>query len=449
LQQGYAEGETKSSGAYGEFMSDPLNDPGDEHKTPGRSKFWNFDRILGLAALLLAVVTILYTSEVKAGLIRTFGGYWTYIIIGLSSCLLLTVLGLAFWRTRDLNKTKKELADEKSKVQDFENRLNVITTNLHQMMEGKDVAFAQDNEPEKLLSNFIPYKKDSIGRWDEVSEVRYGHLKYPPFVNYDEHNVPVGPGVQLLNDLLLHTPEKKIVSLDYEEKPRDWADILDGLREKKYNVIATPMFATFERSKKVRFSAPLFFSNVGLYVRKDFADAQEVWHGVTAENLRLEIRMRAPRLRFLTIKGEISEKLAHKYADKDVIEPIDDIAVPKIFQKIADTRDASYAIFAETFTSERDLSVKNNRVKNVLPWFQILYPVCFAVRIGDHQLANLLNIRLMELTQKTSMLDRFVNKLADDLSYKSQDEFEAKRKALQAEVAANFVTEWPVKASGK
>ncbi len=47
------------------------------------------------------------------------------------------------------------------------------------------------------------------------------------------------------------------------------------------------------------------------------------------------------------------------------------------------------------------------------------------------------------------MLDRFVNKLADDLSYKSQDEFEAKRKALQAEVAANFVTEWPVKASGK
>ena len=82
------------------------------------------------------------------------------------------------------------------------------------------------------------------------------------------------------------------------------------------DVIATPLFATFDRSSKVRFTAPLFFSNIGLYMNKD-AMSRTFLEGISVQNLTERLRdggHTSKDLQFLSIKGEISEKMAMKYA---------------------------------------------------------------------------------------------------------------------------------------
>ena len=79
----------------------------------------------------------------------------------------------------------------------------------------------------------------------------------------------------------------------------------------------------------------------------------------------------------------------------------------------------------------------------MLPAQSILYPVCFAVPYGDYELANLLNIRLLQFTQKKSALDELAEWLARDRGL--VDTVDKKdRSNFIKNVKKHFVAAWPL-----
>jgi len=339
------------------------------------SKGWSLDRWIGVfgvvvafAALIAAVFGIVYVKEVREGLLGTIHRYGLWPGLVLLAVFVAYLIGRAFWRTRHLRNTEERLREEESRSKQL----------------------SAENEKLRIELEATKKRKDDRGRWETVikTKIRYGHLAYEPFLNYRPDGTPSGLGVELLRQLLGFLLSGEKVEIVADGRKRDWKSILEGLSNREYDVVATPLFATFDRSKHVSFTAPLFFSNLGLYVNKDMSFLP-AWHGMTVEGMRLAIRQ-AGELKFLSVEGEISQKLAEKYCVKNSISAQGSGTIlPMLFERIASSRDPYYALFCESFYAHIQEKVKSGEVVNVLPPHQILYPVCFAVRLGDYQLANL------------------------------------------------------------
>jgi hypothetical protein len=137
-------------------------------------------------------------------------------------------------------------------------------------------------------------------------------------------------------------------------------------------------------------------------------------------------------LTFLSVSGEISESLAKDYADEGAIIPKPGNILPgSLFDEIV--KNPRRAIFYESFAAHLEPAVFNEKVENVLPAHEIIYPVCFAVRIGDYQLADFLNIRLLQYSQAGGAFDLLAKTLASDPG----------NRLTEDEVKEHFVAQWP------
>jgi hypothetical protein len=286
-------------------------------------------------------------------------------------------------------------------------------------------------------------------RWNRITSLHYAHLEYDPFLKYD-FDTPTGFGVYFLEKLMGKTDETDGMPVDPEGPKRNWNNVIDVLKPGVCDVVATPLFATFERSMKARFTAPLFFSNIGLYMNTE-AVPRTLWEGLTVDNLKQRLDPAQTNLRFLAVKGEISEKLAKKFAPGLVGDVREGSFLPRVLIKdILDGSFPPFALFCETYVAERQIQqldkegAKNGKprhiaVQNVLPWNSILYPVCFAVHRGDYQLANLLNIRLLHVTQAQSALEQLGIWLMKDRGIEKLED----KEAFSNELKRHFVAEWP------
>jgi ABC-type amino acid transport substrate-binding protein len=388
---------------------------------------WSFETwcgiVLGVLAIVLALVTMAYTKEIREGLSQDVHTYWLRALV----VLFLSGIVLAIWRTRALGSAKQDLKNEKKSSHDLEIQVQELENELRAANKARDEAVSQRDLMEK---DYIPYRRDTKGRWNQITEITYGHLEYEPFLYY-QSQTPTGLGVDLLARLLNPPSDQTKIKIDAYDNERNWNNILTGLVEKQYDVIATPLFATFDRSKLVRFTTPLFFSNIGLFVNKEIASLS-FWKDVTPETMRQDIETHA-RLTFLAVKEEISQQLARKCVDDKLIHYYEGKVVPgNLFDAIAKPNSQN-ALFCESFYAHHQPRVRSGEVVNVLPSHQILYPVCFAVRQGDYQLANLLNIRLLRMTQSEGALDLLAKKLGSNPIYSPYLD----------ELKLHFVDDWP------
>ncbi len=358
--------------------------------------------------------------------------------------------GAFVWqRTRGMSKVKRDLQFVNDKLQASEQekqllhrRIETITKNLKDCIAGKECSYDKLTEPENTLSAFIPYIKEKRPRWGAPAVIRFGHLEYAPFLKHADNGRPEGPALDILNKLLAPVLKTGQVTIRAEAKRRNWGNIVDGLVSGEYDIVATPLFATFDRSRKVRFTAPLFYSNIGLYVNSEHA-RDSVWDDLTEDTLQKSILERCGHLKFLSVEGEISQKLASKYTSK--IEPRSgDFSFVSLFDELA-SEQSDYALFCESFRAELDPRVGNDRgkaVENVLRKVRIWYPVCFAVRIGDYQLANLLNLLLLQFHQGDNVLDCLARSIAH-IPDPTTDQERKSVEDLKGMLRKHFVSEWP------
>jgi ABC-type amino acid transport substrate-binding protein len=399
---------------------------------------WSRDTWFGFVGVVLSVIGIVIgivvVKEARDWVRDVTLAYWRLGLIVLFAAGVIA----AIWRTFDLQGTKAKLRVLQSGCQDLKAEKERLEADLRATATARDEAISEGEDLRKRLSTWRPYTKDPRGRWETVTQIKFGHLAYHPFLEYPLNGAPSGLGVEWLRELLGFSLHGSKIEVLPEKQKRDWGNIIEGLTEGRYDVVATPLFATFDRSKQVAFTAPLFFSNIGLYVSKETSELS-VWKNIRVDGLDSAIK-RAGKLEFLSVKGEISEKLANKYTEKESINSLGGgIILSSLFGEIARSNASHQALFCESFYAQLQPEVKDGAVVNVLPLPQILYPVCFALRLGDYQLANLLNIRLLRFTQGGGAFPRLAERLAKTGSDHLTEE----------EIKRHFVAEWPSPVAGK
>lgn len=242
----------------------------------------------------------------------------------------------------------------------------------------------------KLVAEVMPTFK----RFENIKKIKYGHIQYRPLLYYGGRaEEPMGVGIELLerifgSDRIQRSGTKAL-----------WSDLVDNLERKKYDIVATPLFETRERSKVIAFCSPLFYSDIGMYVKTESVLGKV---GANSQSFdgALEI-LNNMKLTLAAIHGEISGKMAQKYlGDVKVWLTPETATVSSLIDAVSGEDEMKCDVaFAEVFQADQTSQVINGSVINILQRKQILYPVSFAVRKEEYVLRNYINLRLLEIEE--------------------------------------------------
>ncbi len=233
-------------------------------------------------------------------------------------------------------------------------------------------------------------------RFEQLRGIRYGHVRYYPFMDYTKpRNEPTGVGLRVLEELF--GPGVLVAHRDGST----WANVIDRLVQGDFDIIATPLFETRERSRKVAFSSPMFFADIGVYVRKPLANEKQSF---TLNEMKDRLVVLSTRFHAEVIVGEISEKMVKKYLripNKRVTRlPPEEVQISNLFQNLVAHDRSGDIVFAERLFAEFLPEVQEGKVVNILKPKELLYPWGFAMRKQDNVLRHYINIKLMELDDK-------------------------------------------------
>jgi hypothetical protein len=239
-------------------------------------------------------------------------------------------------------------------------------------------------------------------RWESLKPIRYRPMIYEPLLHRGTGMLPTGFGLDLLTELLESPRQGQKIALEKGADWMTWSQIEKGFEGNPCEIFATPLFSTSERSKFIRFSAPLFFSNIGFYTTKlgrelicELCKEKDL---VSLKELVAALQSREARtIKVLYLEGEISEKMSKKHAGELNIEKSNKDSIGDILMEIAQKHEIQ-GVFCESYTGHNVLKANGlqDKVFNVLLPFEILYPVCYALRLGDYQLTNLINFQIMD-----------------------------------------------------
>ena len=226
-------------------------------------------------------------------------------------------------------------------------------------------------------------------RWDKIGEIKYGYVEFSPFVDIIKAK-PNGWGIDFVEELFepLRIYPKRV------NERYLWKDIVPKLVAGECDIIATPIFETYTRLSEIWFSAPLFFSDMGLYVSK------HNFEGLIKQHIKfdeLKNHSDLANFSFLTADEEISEKLASKYFPNSAQKVNAKGLVPDLLEEVGSSSGAKLAVFCDSYIASQQECVASGSVVNILERWSIAYPVAFALRPGDHHLKNLINLRLLTL----------------------------------------------------
>lgn len=261
----------------------------------------------------------------------------------------------------------------------------------------------------------INYKDVKIKRFEEIQSLRYGYLEYSPFFYLGQKDKHWGIGMAVLEKIFSYNNNIQFIHYDGDI---NWDTALKKLEDDEFDIILTPLFETRSRLSdfNVQYCIPLFYSNIGLYVRKDFETAP--LEGTLSFNKAIEFvfnKVKQSNWKAKYLKGELSQFLMEKHHLNEngtaiMKETISDADFKNIIKNIAsgDPKKEQFT-FMEVFKVESFIE-QEEMVVNLLKPNELLYPVSFVVRKEHTVLKNLINLRIMQLRAEEST-ETGVNKL--------------------------------------
>ena len=264
------------------------------------------------------------------------------------------------------------------------------------------------------------------------SELKYVAIDYKPFFWIKEEarkEYPQGIGIELMSKIFEPFNVKLI-----NETPTNghsWKSIFDDFSEGRRNeldFIMTPMYETRSRlyDYNVIYSIPLFYSDIGIYVRKcdDTKDLKLPFD--EAIKFIKEKRDSDEKWNIEYLEGEISEILGkklmlenaklstdrfRKYSYKHFKEKLECVASTK--------KDDGDVIFMEIFKAQSIIEDEKLDLVNILKDNQLVYPVSFVIHKEETVLRNFINLRIAEL-RKNGELQRIIKDNAFQINIKDE-----------------------------
>ena len=251
-------------------------------------------------------------------------------------------------------------------------------------------------------------------------KLKYVAIDYKPFFwkkTIGLKDYPQGIGYELMSKIF----EPFDVELIDETPPEgySWKSIFEDFSEKrrdKLDFIMTPMYETRTRlfNYNVIYSIPLFYSDIGIYVRKNDETKNMKLAFDDALKFLKEKRDGEEKWDIEFLEGEISEILGkklikdgdtlskdqhHSYSYKQFKEKLENVSSTK--------KNTGDIIFMEIFKAQSIIDDEQLDLVNILNDNQLVYPVSFVIHKEETVLRNFINLRIAEL-RKNGELKRII-----------------------------------------
>lgn len=221
-----------------------------------------------------------------------------------------------------------------------------------------------------------------------AGKIRCGYVVYPPGSIKD-------PNTGELSGIFIDTLEKagEALGLKIEwSEEVGWGSMIEGLLTDRYDLVCSPVWANASRAKLVGFSTPLFFSGIGIYVRK----AENRFTG------QLE-KIDSPDVRIATIDGEMSDIISRSQFPK-----AQRISLPQLSDVSQILLNVSLGkadvTFAEAYLGQQFLANNPDTIENIVSGRPIrVFPNTMIFKQGEPEFKTMLDVALKQLVNSGYM----------------------------------------------
>lgn len=231
--------------------------------------------------------------------------------------------------------------------------------------------------------------------------IRAGYLTYPPACVKD---TKTGKLSGIFVEVLEKAAENCGLNVEWTEEV-GWGAQIEGLDADRYDIVGSPVWANPTRGKLTTMSIPVYFSGIGIYVRKDdnrFTDDFSKTNSPDARTARDRLtddwsKINSPDVRIATIDGETGDLIARTQfpkAKRVSLPQLTDIS--QLFLDVSSNK--ADVLFAEPYFAYEYLKSNPGTVKNIAAERPIrALGNCYMFRRGEFQYKQMLDVAIEDL----------------------------------------------------
>jgi polar amino acid transport system substrate-binding protein len=255
-----------------------------------------------------------------------------------------------------------------------------------------------------LLSGCNPAPAASQGNqslvYDRIiksGKIRAAWLTYPPACMKEESGANKGKLTGVFVDTLEKAASNLGLTVEWTEEV-GWGSQIEGLESDRYDIIGSPVWANPTRGKLTTLSIPVYYSGIGVYVRKDENRFDKDWSQINS-----------PKTRIVTIDGETGDLIARsQFPQAQRVSLPQTADISQLFLNV--TTNKADVLFAEPYFYYQYLQSNTNNLKNIAAQDPIkVLGNCFMFKKNELQMKQMLDVAIEDL-QNSGYVSELLNK---------------------------------------
>lgn len=247
-------------------------------------------------------------------------------------------------------------------------------------------------------------KETAYERIVRTKKIRAAWLTYPPAAMKDSSSGRLsGAFVETLEAIA----KGNGLEVEWMEGETPWGSQIEGLEGDRYDIVGSPVWANYARGRLTTLSKPVFYSGIGIYVRRDDKRFPDDWaSGTIAQRNNL---LNRADIKISTIDGETGDLIARTQFPKAQRIPLPQNAeIPQLFLEVANNK--ADVLFAEPYFAHEYLKNNPGKIRNIAEKTPIrVLGNCFMMKKNEWQLKQLVDVATEDL-QNSGTIDEIVER---------------------------------------
>lgn len=227
-------------------------------------------------------------------------------------------------------------------------------------------------------------------------KIRCGYIVYPPSTIKDPNTGAIsGFSADIINKLAGDLGLK----VEWTEETGS-GSMVESLNSNRFDVLCTSIWTSSPRGKVIKFSAPLYYTAINAYARKDDLRFMDNEKAFDREDIRIS-----------TVDGDIAGQIAREDAPKAKLYSLPDLTdFTHLLLAVKDNK--ADLTFAEAMQVARFQEQNPNVLRNVTPDNPVrIFANGFAIKSGEDRLADMIDNAIRNI-QNNGFIERVLAKHA-------------------------------------
>jgi ABC-type amino acid transport substrate-binding protein len=237
-----------------------------------------------------------------------------------------------------------------------------------------------------------------------TKKIRAAWLTYPPAAMKDTVS---GKMTGTFVEALEMVAKNLGLEIQWMDGETPWGNQIEGLNADRYDIVGSPVWANYTRGSLTTLSEPLYYSGIGIYVRRNDSRFQADWASLTASQRNKLLN--DPQIRIATIDGETGDLIARTQfpAAKRVSLPQNAEISQLLLNVSGEKADVSFVepYFVYEYLKSNPGSLKNIAEKAPI---QVLGN-CYMMKANEWQLRQMLDTGI-ETLQNSGVIESLLEK---------------------------------------